>query len=373
LLTWGIRISELNGERFSDVVYDRARKSVQFLRTCMVDENGWLPNYGANDGALFFKLSSGHYRDYRPQLLALAAAVGLSFDAGDSYEDAQWYGLSTTAKEKWRPALGAHKFSLGGYYIIREPDTLTFIRCGNHKDRPSHADNLHLDIWYQGENILIDAGSYKYNITSSENTVNDIRAASLAMCDYGELSNEDFANHYWPRAMEAMVKQMNASEMLRYFSGTRSHNTVMLDNKDQMLKGGRFIWYYWSQCISAELKDEEMVFVFSGAVSAFRYIRRGIVHKRTVVKHKGQPMWEVKDEIINAPEGMITRQMWHYKTESRNRIVIEAMNATGEELTPQVKEGWYSSLYGQKEQTEECYFFELDRKIETVIEIAHDK
>ncbi len=79
LLTWAIALSEKNGERFSDVVYDRARKSVVFLRTCMVEENGWLPNYGANDGALFFKLSDRHYRDYRPQLQALGMCT--------------WYGL----------------------------------------------------------------------------------------------------------------------------------------------------------------------------------------------------------------------------------------------------------------------------------------
>ena len=31
-----------------------------------------------------------------------------------------------------------------GYYLIREPDTFTFIKCGWYKDRPSHADNLQI-------------------------------------------------------------------------------------------------------------------------------------------------------------------------------------------------------------------------------------
>ncbi len=44
---------------------------------------------------------------------------------------------------------------------------LTFIRCGKHKDRPSHADNLHLDIPVEGKNYLTDGGSYKY-ITEPE-------------------------------------------------------------------------------------------------------------------------------------------------------------------------------------------------------------
>ena len=58
---------------------------------------------------------------------------------------------------------GCISFDKGGYYCIREKDTFSFIRCGRHKDRPAHADNLHLDIWYQGEN----GGSYKYNTTEN--------------------------------------------------------------------------------------------------------------------------------------------------------------------------------------------------------------
>ncbi len=43
----------------------------------MNDSNGWLPNYGANDGALFFRLNECHYRDYRPQLQALAVLLDM--------------------------------------------------------------------------------------------------------------------------------------------------------------------------------------------------------------------------------------------------------------------------------------------------------
>ena len=68
--------------------------------------------------------------------------------------------VSTNKKQ-----FGCISFDKGGYYCIREKDTFSFIRCGRYKDRPAHADNLHLDIWYQGENYLFDGGSYKYNTT----------------------------------------------------------------------------------------------------------------------------------------------------------------------------------------------------------------
>ena len=71
LLTWGIALAQRNGECFSEHVYQRAYQSVNFLYQCQELSNGYLPNYGSNDGALFFKLNDSDYRDYRPQLDAL--------------------------------------------------------------------------------------------------------------------------------------------------------------------------------------------------------------------------------------------------------------------------------------------------------------
>jgi len=320
LLTWAVVLADKNGERFSDVVYDRARKSVTFLRTCMVDENGWLPNYGANDGALFFKLNNGHYRDYRGQLQALAVAVDMDLDLPS--EDVQWYGCPKGAA-RWVPGDGDHSFGLGGYYIIREPETLTFIKCGGYKDRPSQADNLHMDVWYKGENILLDAGSYKYNTDA---------------------------------------------ETMRYFSGTRSHNTVMLGDNDQMLKGGHFIWFYWSQCKFAEIIEEEGQFVFLGAVSAFSHVKDGIVHKRTVYKKKGQPVWKIEDRIENAPADINMRQLWHMPP-GNNKLLIRATDEKGGTVKPERKDGWYSSFYGRKEPVDEISFNSAGTVITARIEI----
>lgn len=320
LLTWGIVLAEKNNERFSDVVYERARKSVQFLRTCMVDENGWLPNYGANDGALFFKLSMAHYRDYRPQLQALAAALGMDVGVG-AYEDVAWYGIAP-AVVSWLPNAGISSFSEGGYYIIREPETLTFIKCGSYKDRPSQADNLHIDIWYKGENVLVDAGSYKYNADA---------------------------------------------ETIRYFGGTRSHNTVMLGGNDQMLKGGRFIWYHWSQAGDVGFTEEADRYVFDGFIKAFSHVGKRIGHSRVVVKTKGQPIWAIQDAIINKPAGMQMEQLWHTPKDATVRIV--AKDQHGVVLSPTVQPGWASSLYGAKYQTTELSFATAESFIDTIIEL----
>ncbi len=325
LLTWAVVLAEKNNESFKPIIYERAKKSLKFLRTCMIDENGYLPNYGANDGALFFKLNDQQFRDYRPQLNALACALKIDLLFPEQQEDIHWYGLQNTPSKIWKPEDGLHRFSAGGYYIMREENALTFIRCGNHKDRPSQADNLHLDVWYNGENILLDAGSYKYN--TDEQT-------------------------------------------LKYFMGTASHNTIMLDDHDQMKKGSRFIWYNWTQCIHASLEETEHAFHFKGSAAAFRYIANGIVHTREITKIKGRPFWRVQDTVANKPSDVLMKQLWHLPIQ-HSPVSWKSFDNKGEEIILQKKNGQVSELYGKKEPSEMIIFQTGDDKITTEFEIRN--
>ncbi len=324
LLTWAIALADRNKERFSDVVYERTYRALNFLYQCQDTETGWLPNYGANDGALFFKLNDAHYRDYRPQLEALHYLLTgrRLYENTDGLEDICWYlpDLKVCSKrnlfEPLRREYGTVSFVEGGYYLIREPDTLTFIRCGRYKDRPGHADNLHMDIWYKGENLLMDGGSYKYN-TDSDN--------------------------------------------LKYFFGTESHNTVMLENYDQMKKGPRFIWFNWSQALEGTMRETEEYYEFAGKVSCFTYLNKHIVHSRKIRKFKKNSQWEVEDEIMPVLQSCSMRQVWHTDSER-----IELSN---EELVPFYTIGWYSSFYGKKEKNTQIEFISENYHIRTVISI----
>ena len=323
LLTWAIVLAEKNNESFSPVVYGRAKKSLQFLRTCMIDENGNLPNYGANDGALFFKLNDGAYRDYRPSLDALAVALKIDLSFPEKYEDFNWYGLGKKTMNHWTPTMGIHSFDEGGYYIFREADSLTFIRCGNHKDRPSQADNLHLDVWYKGQNILLDGGSYKYNTDE---------------------------------------------KISRYFMGTASHNTVMLDDFDQMEKGARFIWYNWSQCKNVFYEETGDSYNFRGSVSAFNHVSKHIIHEREIIKRKNNPEWKIKDRVINKPSGISMKQLWHLPMD-HFPIIWKSATGNNEEIFPEKSEGYVSELYGKKEPCEMIIFQTKGDRIVTEFEI----
>ncbi|MCD8186104.1 MAG: heparinase II/III family protein [Rikenellaceae bacterium] len=317
LLIWAIGLADRNGEAFKPAFYEKAYKSVGFLFQCQEDRTGYLPNYGANDGALFFKLSSNDYRDYRPQLDALHRMLTGASLYSEQYEDECWYGHSFIS-HGFDPIIkqqGIISFPVGGYYLIRQADSLTFIRCGNHKDRPSHADNLHLDLWYQGENILPDAGSYKYN--ADERT-------------------------------------------LKYFMGTESHNSVMLSGHDQMRKGARFIWYDWTQCLGVQVTEEDDYYEFQGEISCFGFLSPRIRHQRIVRISKSKPEWTITDRISPKPKECSLRQIWH-TGEKKLRILSE--------IEPEKTESYYSSYYGRKEAIDQYTLVTDQETLTTTIRI----
>ncbi|MFN8348912.1 MAG: alginate lyase family protein [Spirosomataceae bacterium] len=320
LLTWGIRLTEVNGERFSESVYERALRSVRFLRACQDEKTGWLPNYGNNDGALFFPLSAAHYRDYRPQLAALEAALALESEAS---EDRFWYGLTDREVSSKTVNDGTQHFSQGGYYTLKDQGTLTFIRCGAYKDRPFQADNLHLDIWVNGENLLRDAGSYLYN------------------------TDEQWVN---------------------YFAGTASHNTLMLGTFNQMRKGPRFVWYNWIKKASGRWETSPEEYVWEGEISAYAEVGKNILHRRRVTKTADQAQWLIEDWLDNAPNHLPIHQIWHPSLAFFEDFSIRAYDKTGNELTVAVTEGWYSGLYGIKESAQRLVFTTSERYIRTEIQ-----
>ena len=322
LLTWGIKLAELNGDRFEEVVYERAKKSLRFLVNAMDEETGWLPNYGPNDGALFFKLSDAHFRDYRPQLEALCRALQMKWPY-KKFSDAAWYGLEEPSTgEMVAIENGSKEFKSGGFYLYRNTTSLSLIRCGSHRTRPTQADNLHLDLWYSGKNLLHDGGSYIYNASDEE---------------------------------------------IRYFRGTASHNTVMLGDFDQMEKGPRFVWYHWTQCEHAKMEENEEWIVFEGQIKAFQHVGGKLRHCRRVRIHKSSPLWEVEDQILNKPQGLPLRQLWH--TRYLEELEFNSLDDRELSVKPAIKIGYYSDLYGSKSICDQVEFSTYEDKITTTIKV----
>lgn len=326
LLTWSQILGVIHGEKFSETFLSRSRAVVDYIRTVIDPDSGKLPNYGANDGALFFRLNDNTYRDYRPQLNALYFAnYGKPLLPMHS-EDIHWlsgshFSFQPTVDTFLKKAIGI--FSNGGIYTIRDAHSFTFIKCASYNDRPSHADGLHMDLWYQGQNVLRDPGTFKYNTNA---------------------------------------------ELTSYFTGTRSHNTVTLGDYDQMRKAQRFIWFDWTEAITASLVEDEEYIIFNGAINAFQYLKKGIVHHRVVRKKKNASQWIIED-LLNDTAGHQMKQWWHPGPSFFDHFSIKAFDELGNEITAHHTPGHYSHNYGVIESTHDICFVSKGNKINTHISL----
>lgn len=186
---------------FSALFYSRSRAATNWLYALVQAKSGDVPNVGANDGARLIPLSDTDFRDFRPSV-QLAAALFLNRNAygknGSWNSSLVWLGVED--QSDLLPPPTSEIFSKGGFGVFRDKDAMVLLRFPRYRFRPSHADALHLDFWLDGENILRDGGTFSYNADA---------------------------------------------KFQSYFPGTKSHNTVQFDGRDQMSKISRFLFGNW--------------------------------------------------------------------------------------------------------------------------------
>jgi hypothetical protein len=258
---YAIRLGELNNSPFSDSLYSSISASIDFLTQLIAPQTGQMPVYGSNDGALVLPLNNSDFTDYRP-LLQLGSFITRGqrvFEPGPWDEDIFWlYGKQALSRKEseWLPSpreaslMGTTGRRAGdegnsGTYLLHNTNSKAILRCTDFRARPSHADQLHMDLWIYGENIACDAGTYLYS---------------------GE--------GVWRNGL----------------AHTSAHNTVTVDNKDQMIMLSRFTWTNWAK--GKVLKHDKNL--WQGKHDGYRPVS----HKRTVMALDGD-RWLVMDNLIS--------------------------------------------------------------------------
>jgi hypothetical protein len=151
---------------FAEDFYTRAIAATRWLGAMIDPASGDGPNLGANDGAHPYRLDASAYRDFRPclQLASLLFVSGAVLKSGPWDESAAWLGVPTEGPvQPWLSDLSSALFPDGGYVVLRNDDgARVLLRAPTARFRPSHADALHVDLWWKGKNILRDGGTYAY-------------------------------------------------------------------------------------------------------------------------------------------------------------------------------------------------------------------
>ena len=254
---WALRLGDISGRPFSPGLKDRVLKAALFLFEIQDRKSGSMPNYGQNDGALVLPLSNCEYMDFRPVIQsAYYQCTGKRcYEQGPWDEDLLWlFGPSALPADRRVPVMEELRAKHGGYYTIRSDEGFVFTRCTTYRDRPGQADMLHADLWWKGQNIALDPGTYSYNAP-------------------GPLGDA--------------------------LSGTAVHNTVSVDGLDQMDRYGKFLWFPWTEASTIPVKRSEkgILIYWQGEHNGYKRLNSPAVHRRGILRLPREH-WLILDSII---------------------------------------------------------------------------
>lgn len=219
------KISETTGIRVTE---NAILKNSVLLLYQVQEENGDVPNYGSNDGALIFPLSTCGYRDFRPVLNTMYALTEGKriYNSGDYDEELLWFGETNKL-----PLVDIERKSIAfkdsGYFVLRHDEGFLMVCLQDYKSRPAHMDQLHIDLWHKGVNVFFDTGTYSY-----------------------------------------------ASKLGKKLSSTAGHNTVKIPGIEQMNKRGAFLVTDWTKKVKAIWSDNS----FEGEIES----KNGYRHERKI-------------------------------------------------------------------------------------------
>jgi hypothetical protein len=248
-----LAVAREQDERLPASLLERAARAVDLMRAMLDSATGRLPNYGGNDGSNFASMSACDYLDFRPIVAAmmyLLHGVRL-FEDSPAQEELLWLPATDTVDAAATSTTGANA-SWSGYYRLDGLASRVYVRCGEFRTRPAHADMLHVDLWIGHENVARDAGSYQY-----------------------------FDDRGWGMALE----------------GSAAHNVVTVDGQDQMRRYSRFLWTGWAvgrtlKCLAHPDDGVHWIGEHDG------YRRLGVTHRREICGSGDD--WLIIDHILRS-------------------------------------------------------------------------
>ena len=164
-----------------------------------------------------------------------------------------WFGL------EGQPPAEEHTSQAFDDLRVNGSESRAFLRTATFTDRPSHADQLHADLWWRGVNVAPDAGTFSYNAAPP-----------------------------WDNAL----------------ASTFVHNTLVLDRQEQMQRAGRFLWLDWAQAevLAYEMDEDGQIIRLAGEHDGYRQL--GMLHQRLL--EATETGWLVTDRVLSYGEANTT-------------------------------------------------------------------
>ncbi|MEK6674040.1 MAG: alginate lyase family protein [Planctomycetota bacterium] len=330
-------VGRRTGMDFAQSYWDRLESMLDFLAA--LSDGGPLPMFGDSDDG--YVLDLGDRENPVDYLLACGANL---FDRADFaarvdvFPESAWWLFGDEGREQFnrqkrngRPiSCTSRAFEKGGYYLLQrgsseQADSVSVVFDAGELGFGSiaahgHADALSFTLRVGGEDVLVDPGTYDY-----------------------------FTYPMWRQ----------------YFRSTRAHNTLVIDEQDQSVMQGSFLWgeRARSRLVRWEPTDH------GGSVVAehdgYKRFSDPVIHRRTVTLDGFEPTLTVSDEI-RASRTHTIDQYWHFADKcqvqalERNRWLVSfPQGSLTMEFDPSVAVslvkgcedpigGWMSRGYHQK-------------------------
>ena len=305
-------------------------KSLHFLRSVR-NSAGIVPMVGDADDGMATRVEPGADGDRAGMVLAVGNT--LLYGIAPTSDAARWLVGNVKLDTAGTPALADQgwNFEDGGYFLFGSDfggrgEVKGMVDCGPLGylgiAAHGHADAMSLILSLGGEPCLVDPGTYSY----------------------------------W-----------NELRWREYFRGTRAHNTVTVDDLDQSLSGGRFMWTRKANCRITRQPQQSADFDLVAEHDGYRRLTDPVTHQRNV-RYSAAGQWlTIRDEVAGRQSHHIA-QHWHFAPHliveriAEDTVLVKGKRFTlemkwlgasfdidivrGDDTTPL---GWYSKSYEAKE------------------------
>jgi len=277
-------------------------KAYIFLKS-IEKPDGSFPQFGDWDDGVYYKLNNEPIENYKYFVDTLGYIVGNNDEKNLEVEILEQLFGNIKIGENYKNNFDFNNvyklFEIGKYGVYKDNNIYLFI---NNQEQifHSHADGLSIELSLNGKNILIDSGTYNYNLDK---------------------------------------------ELRQYFRSTRAHNTVYL-GVDQSTQIGSFRWIDQPKISLRKLKKE---IGFEGIIN----YKNKSMHKRKVI---------IENNIINIEDEVYSKRNYielnfHFSPERQIQLInkdkieidgdIKIQIISNKEFDTKLEESYYSSSYNK--------------------------
>ena len=264
-------------------------RMIRFLAAIM-DSAGRVPMIGDADDGYVTRLSvRDDFDPFRTQLATgarlfdddalRAKAASVAATASSPADDAvDWLlepGSKTTIPDVATGDPLPRQFPDGGYYVLGAAfdsarETRAVVDCGPlgylSIAAHGHADALSLCLSVRGREFLIDPGTFAYH---------------------------------------------TEARWRNYFRSTRAHNTVTVDEQDQSVIAGNFMWRQHANARCERFESGAEFDLFRGSHDGYRRLEDPVIHRREITYRKPLDEFLIED-VVQCKGAHTVDRWWHF-------------------------------------------------------------